>query len=140
MNMQSGCKTRLAFNLRLLTTVAGAVLTLLCSTALYGQQYMRPDGTTGASKIAVSEALPGEYDNASTPDPQYPPGIMPDKALSVDPTSIGADSPDLPPVPSFDGSVNSMTDVLPSAAAKSGPDSVLNLYNAPGSSDRKSVV
>ena len=134
MNMQSGSKTRLAFNFRLLTLLSGAVLTLLCSTPLYGQQYMLPDGTTGTSKIAVPEALPGEYDN-SVPDPQYPPGIMPDKALSLDPTDV--DSPGaLPPVPSFDGSVNSTSDILPSAAAGSGSDSILNLYNAPGSSTR----
>ena len=120
--------------MRLLTAVTGVVLTLICGTSLYGQQYMRSDGTTGASKTVVSEALPGEYDANNVPDPQYPPGIMPDNALSVDPTALGSDPSDLPPVPTFDGNINSMSNVLPSAAAKNDQSSILNLYNAPGSS------
>ena len=134
MNIQTGCKTRFTLNFRLLTAAVIAVLTLLCGTTLYGQQYMRPDGTTGSSRVAIEEALPGEYDNDNVPDPQYPPGIMPEKALSVDPTAIGSDSPDLPPVPSYDGNVNSMSNALPSAAAKDDHSSILNMYNAPGSS------
>lgn len=134
MNIQTGCKTRFTLNFRLLTAAVVAVLTLLCGTTLYGQQYMRPDGTTGSSRVAIEEALPGEYDNDNVPDPQYPPGIMPEKALSVDPTAVGTDSPDLPPVPAYDGNVNSMSNVLPSAAAKDDHSSILNMYNAPGSS------
>lgn len=142
MNIHTDCKSRANFcikrlfysvNYRFTLIVASALFILLNGTVLYSQEYMRPDGTTGTSKTVVSEALPGEYDNSGTPDPQYPPGIMPDKALSVDPTAIG-DSSNLPPVPSFDGDVNSMSNVLPSSAAKDDHSSVLNLYNAPGSS------
>jgi outer membrane protein insertion porin family len=143
MNIHTECKTRAILGFmplqnraqrRMTALVVCTLFILLSGTVVYGQEYMRSDGTTGSSKVALSEALPGEYDNAGTPDPQYPPGIMPEKALSVNPTTVGSEMPNLPPVPTYDGNVNSMSNVLPSSAAKEEHSSILNLYNAPGSS------
>ena len=89
MNIHTECKTRaiLGFMLlqnraqrRMAALVVCTLFILLSGTVVYGQEYMRSDGTTGSSKVALSEALPGEYDNVGMPDPQYPPGIMPEKA------------------------------------------------------------
>ncbi|MBR0237331.1 MAG: BamA/TamA family outer membrane protein [Thermoguttaceae bacterium] len=136
MNIQTDCKTRADRGVSALFITAYLMIFLISGTILYGQEFMRPDGTIGSSKAALSEALPGEFDNTSIPEPQFPPGIMPDKALSVDPTAVSTTSDPLapPPVPSFDGNVNSMSNVLPSSAAKNEKSSFLNLYNAPGSS------
>lgn len=136
MNIQTDCKTRAGKGVSALFITACLMYFLINGTILYSQEYMRPDGTIGTSKAALSEALPGEYDNTNIPEPQYPPGIMPDKALSVDPTAISTTSDPLapPPVPTYDGNVNSMSNVLPSSAARNDNSSILNLFNAPGSS------
>lgn len=96
MNIQSCCKLRetqdekpVALKRNSLCFTALVVIILAFSGVLYGQQYMRPDGTVGSlGQTAQEEALPIP-DDPALPEPQYPSGILPDKSLQTDPTALG---------------------------------------------------
>lgn len=67
-NIQIDCKMLAMFDNKRLqksgknrfALIVAYTIILLSGTVLYGQEYMRPDGTTGTSRTVVPEALPGD--------------------------------------------------------------------------------